>query len=38
MRDEAPDEYMVRNTSELVVRLISGTAKITNQWRNNGWI
>lgn len=31
---EVPDEYMVRNTSERVVRLITGTAKLANQWRN----
>ncbi|MCK0743679.1 non-hydrolyzing UDP-N-acetylglucosamine 2-epimerase [Chromohalobacter nigrandesensis] len=31
---EIPEEYQVRNTSERVVRLITGTAKLTNRWRN----
>ncbi len=31
---EIPDEYKVRNTSERVVRLITGTAKLKNHWRN----
>ncbi|WP_163560271.1 UDP-N-acetylglucosamine 2-epimerase (non-hydrolyzing) [Halomonas sp. NO4] len=31
---EIPEEYKVRNTSERVVRLITGTAKLTNRWRN----
>ena len=31
---EIPEEYKVRNTSERVVRLISGTAKLANRWRN----
>ncbi|MGJ7461964.1 non-hydrolyzing UDP-N-acetylglucosamine 2-epimerase [Halomonas sp. MA07-2] len=31
---EIPDEYCVLNTSERVVRLITGTAKLTHHWRN----
>ncbi|HYW75348.1 MAG TPA: UDP-N-acetylglucosamine 2-epimerase (non-hydrolyzing) [Gammaproteobacteria bacterium] len=31
---EIPAEYMIRNTSERVVRLITGTAKLANKWRN----
>ncbi len=31
---EVPEEYRVRNTSERVVRLITGTAKLANRWRN----
>ena len=31
---ETPEEYLVRNTSERVVRLITGTAKLANRWRN----
>ncbi|WP_280551794.1 UDP-N-acetylglucosamine 2-epimerase (non-hydrolyzing) [Halomonas sp. 25-S5] len=31
---EIPEEYKVRNTSERVVRLITGTAKLANRWRN----
>jgi UDP-N-acetylglucosamine 2-epimerase (non-hydrolysing) len=31
---EIPEAYMVRNTSERVVRLITGTAKLANSWRN----
>lgn len=31
---EIPEEYRVRNTSERVVRLITGTAKLANRWRN----
>lgn len=31
---EVPKAYQVRNTSERVVRLITGTAKLTNHWRN----
>lgn len=31
---EIPEAYMVRNTSERVVRLITGTAKLANRWRN----
>src|SRR5699024_346447 len=31
---EVPEAYMVRNTSERVVRLITGTAKLANRWRN----
>ena len=31
---EMPEEYRIRNTSERVVRLISGTAKLANRWRN----
>ncbi|MFB4202412.1 non-hydrolyzing UDP-N-acetylglucosamine 2-epimerase [Arhodomonas sp. KWT2] len=31
---EIPAEYRVRNTSERVVRLIAGTAKLANRWRN----
>lgn len=31
---EIPEEYQVRNTSERVVKLITGTAKLTNRWRN----
>ncbi|RRQ20157.1 UDP-N-acetylglucosamine 2-epimerase (non-hydrolyzing) [Guyparkeria sp. SCN-R1] len=33
---EVPEEYQVRNTSERVVRLITGTAKLANRWRNMG--
>tara|TARA_R110000851_G_scaffold215944_1_gene368815 strand:- start:14351 stop:15499 length:1149 start_codon:yes stop_codon:yes gene_type:complete len=31
---EVPEEYQVRNTSERVVRLITGTAKLTSRWQN----
>jgi len=31
---EIPDEYKVENTSLRVVKLIMGTAKLTNRWRN----
>jgi UDP-N-acetylglucosamine 2-epimerase (non-hydrolysing) len=31
---EIPEEYKVHNTSERVVRLITGTAKLVNRWRN----
>ncbi len=31
---EIPEEYLVRNTSERVVRLITGTARLANRWRN----
>lgn len=31
---EIPEEYNVRNTSERVVRLITGTAGLANHWRN----
>lgn len=31
---EIPEEYKVRNTSERVVRLITGTAGLANQWLN----
>ena len=31
---ETPEEYKVQNTSLRVVKLIMGTAKLTNQWRN----
>ena len=31
---EIPEEYKVRNTSERVVRLITGTAGLTARWRN----
>lgn len=31
---EMPEEYRVRNTSERVVRLLTGTAKLANRWRN----
>lgn len=31
---EIPEEYKVCNTSERVVRLITGTAKLANHWRN----
>lgn len=31
---EIPEAYMVRNTSERVVRLITGTARLANRWRN----
>lgn len=31
---EIPEEYKVRNTSERVVRLITGTADLTARWRN----
>jgi UDP-N-acetylglucosamine 2-epimerase (non-hydrolysing) len=31
---EIPEGYCIRNTSERVVRLITGTAKLANHWRN----
>lgn len=31
---EVPDEYKICNTSERVVRLIIGTAKLTHHWHN----
>lgn len=31
---EIPEEYKVRNTSLRVVKLITGTAKLVNRWRN----
>ncbi len=31
---EIPDAYKIRNTSERVVRLMTGTAKLTRHWRN----
>lgn len=31
---EIPEAYQIRNTSERVVRLITGTAKLTKHWRN----
>lgn len=31
---ETPEAYKVRNTSERVVRLITGTARLKNHWRN----
>jgi UDP-N-acetylglucosamine 2-epimerase (non-hydrolysing) len=31
---EVPAEYMIRNTSERVARLITGTAGLVNRWRN----
>ena len=31
---EIPEEYKVENTSLRVVKLIMGTAKLTNKWRN----
>jgi len=31
---EIPDEYKILNTSERVVRLITGTAKLKNHWHN----
>lgn len=31
---EIPDEYKICNTAERVVRLITGTAKLTRHWRN----
>jgi len=31
---EVPEEYTVENTSLRVVKLIMGTAKLTNKWRN----
>lgn len=31
---EIPDEYQVRNTSLRVLKLITGTAKLTPKWRN----
>lgn len=31
---EVPEEYLVRNTSERVLRLVLGTAKLTAKWRN----
>jgi UDP-N-acetyl-L-fucosamine synthase len=33
-RREIPEEYNVENTSLRVTKLIMGTAKLTNQWRN----
>jgi UDP-N-acetylglucosamine 2-epimerase (non-hydrolysing) len=29
-----PEEYKINNTSERVVKLIAGTAKLTSKWRN----
>lgn len=31
---QAPEEYLIENTSDRVVRLIQGTAKLANRWRN----
>lgn len=31
---EIPDEYKIKNTSERVVKLITGTAKLTPHWKN----
>lgn len=31
---ETPEDYQVRNTSERVLRLITGTAKLAAKWRN----
>lgn len=31
---EIPEAYQIRNTSERVVRLITGTAKLARHWRN----
>ncbi len=31
---EIPEEYKIRNTSERVVRLITGTAKLAPHWKN----
>ena len=31
---EVPAEYTVENTSLRVLKLILGTAKLTNRWRN----
>ena len=31
---EIPDEYQVCNTSLRVLKLITGTAKLTSKWRN----
>lgn len=31
---EVPDEYQVQNVSERVLRLLTGTAKLTAHWRN----
>ena len=31
---EAPEEYRINNTSLRVLKLIQGTAKLTNRWRN----
>lgn len=31
---EIPEEYKIQNTSERVVRLITGTAKLTRHWKN----
>ena len=31
---EIPEEYKIHNTSERVVRLITGTAKLTPHWKN----
>ncbi|MEM7083800.1 MAG: UDP-N-acetylglucosamine 2-epimerase (non-hydrolyzing) [Pseudomonadota bacterium] len=33
-RREIPEEYEVTNTSERVVKLIAGTARLANSWRN----
>ena len=32
--DEIPQEYQINNTSLRVLKLIQGTAKLTNHWRN----
>ena len=31
---EIPEEYQINNTSLRVIKLIQGTAKLTNRWRN----
>ena len=31
---EIPEEYKINNTSLRVIKLIQGTAKLTNHWRN----
>lgn len=31
---EVPEEYKINNTSLRVIKLIQGTAKLTNRWRN----
>lgn len=34
VKRELPDEYLVRNTSLRVAKLIIGTARLTSKWRN----
>lgn len=33
-RQEIPEEYEIRNTSQRVVKLMLGTARLANRWRN----